>query len=159
MIIAFVFAKWIAQFLYFPNPKFPASNHLLCLYSWVCVRPVQKPHCWFSHDASHLFSEVGQLVSLDTLDASDNSLCYVPLELRFCTQLKVMSLDRNKLTWLPRQLCNLHFLEELSICGNSLEFIPQSKYNHGQIYSYMSWVRTNTNRTMQSKKKARGLKF
>ena len=36
---AFVFATLIVQFLYFLNPKFPASNHLLWLYSPVCVRP------------------------------------------------------------------------------------------------------------------------
>ena len=31
------------------NPKFPASIHLLCLYSSVCVGPVRNPNCWFSH--------------------------------------------------------------------------------------------------------------
>ena len=29
LISAFVFATWIVQFLYFQNPKCPASNHLL----------------------------------------------------------------------------------------------------------------------------------
>ena len=33
LISAFVFATRIVQFLYFLNPKFPASSHLLCLYS------------------------------------------------------------------------------------------------------------------------------
>ena len=51
----FVFATHILQFLYFLNPKFPASSHLLCLYSSVCVEPVQKPHSWFPHDTAHLF--------------------------------------------------------------------------------------------------------
>ena len=37
-------------FLYFLNPKFQASSLLLCLHSPVCVRPVRKPHCWFSHE-------------------------------------------------------------------------------------------------------------
>ena len=49
---AFVFTTCIVQFLYFLNPKFQASNHLLSLYSLVCVRPVWKSHCWFSHDAA-----------------------------------------------------------------------------------------------------------
>ena len=49
---ALVFATRIVQFLYFPNPKFPVSSHLLCLYSPVCVGRVQKPHCWFSHEAA-----------------------------------------------------------------------------------------------------------
>ena len=54
----FVFAAQIVQFLFFLNPKFQASSHLLCLYSLIWVGPVPKPHCWFSHDVAHiLFSE------------------------------------------------------------------------------------------------------
>ena len=34
--------------------KFQASSSLVCLYSLVCVEPVRKPHCWFSHEAAHL---------------------------------------------------------------------------------------------------------
>ena len=34
---AFVLATRIVQSLYFLNPKFQASNHLLWLYSLVCV--------------------------------------------------------------------------------------------------------------------------
>ena len=52
LISAFVFATRIVQFLYFINPNFPASSHLLCLYSLVCVGPVRKPHCWFSHEVA-----------------------------------------------------------------------------------------------------------
>ena len=47
------FRYTIVQFLYFSNPKFQASSHLLCLYSPVCVGPVRKPHCWFSHEVAH----------------------------------------------------------------------------------------------------------
>ena len=36
------------------NPKFQASSSFLCLYKPVCVRPVQKPHCWFSHEAARI---------------------------------------------------------------------------------------------------------
>ena len=43
LINAFVFATRIVQFLYFLNPEFPASSHLLCLYSSVCVGPGLKP--------------------------------------------------------------------------------------------------------------------
>ena len=42
LISAFVFATRIVQFLYFLNPKFQASSHLLWLYSLVCVGPVRK---------------------------------------------------------------------------------------------------------------------
>ena len=40
LISAFVFAILIVQSLYYLNPKFQASRHLLWLYSPVCVRPV-----------------------------------------------------------------------------------------------------------------------
>ena len=36
------------------NPKFQASSHLQWLYSLVCVRPSQIPHCWFFHVAAHI---------------------------------------------------------------------------------------------------------
>ena len=60
LISAFVFATRIVQFLFFSNPKFQASSHLLCLYSSVCVRPGPKPHCWFSHEAAHMTTGSGQ---------------------------------------------------------------------------------------------------
>ena len=53
-ISAFVFATQIVQFLFYLNQKFQASSSFLCLYSWVCVGPVRKPHCWFSHEAAHM---------------------------------------------------------------------------------------------------------
>ena len=43
LISAFVFASRIVQSLYFLNPKFQASSHLLWLYSLVCVGPGRKP--------------------------------------------------------------------------------------------------------------------
>ena len=45
----------IVLFFYFLNPKIPASSYLLYLYSLVCVGPVWKPYCWFSHDAAQIF--------------------------------------------------------------------------------------------------------
>ena len=56
LISAFVFATRIVHFLYFLNLKFQASNHLLCLYSSVCVGPVRKPHCCFSHEMAHILT-------------------------------------------------------------------------------------------------------
>ena len=43
LISAFVFTTRIVQSLYFLNPKFQASSHLLWLYSPVCVGPGRKP--------------------------------------------------------------------------------------------------------------------
>ena len=39
---------------FFLNPKLQASSLLLCLYRSVCVGPVRKPHCWFSHEVAQL---------------------------------------------------------------------------------------------------------
>ena len=51
---AFVFTTRIVQFLFYLTPKFQASSLLLCLYRPVCVGPVRKPHCWFSHEAAQI---------------------------------------------------------------------------------------------------------
>ena len=56
LISVFVFATRIVQFLFYLNPKFQAASSFLCLYRLVCVRPVRKPHCWFSHEAAHISS-------------------------------------------------------------------------------------------------------
>ena len=53
LISAFVFAIWIVQSLYYLNPKFQASDHLLWLYSPVCVGPGRKPEDRFSHNVAH----------------------------------------------------------------------------------------------------------
>ena len=58
LISAFVFATGIAQFLLSLNLNFPASSHLQCLYSSVCVGPVRKPHCWFSHEVAHMLCQL-----------------------------------------------------------------------------------------------------
>ena len=31
-----------------------SSCSFLCLHSTVCVEPVRKPYCWFSHEAAHI---------------------------------------------------------------------------------------------------------
>ena len=54
LISAYVFATRIVQYLYFLNPKFPASSHLLWLLRLVRVGPVRKSHCWFSHNVAHI---------------------------------------------------------------------------------------------------------
>ena len=54
LISAFVFATQIVQFLFYLNPEFQDSSSFLCMYSPVCVGPVRKPHCWFSHEAAHI---------------------------------------------------------------------------------------------------------
>ena len=53
----FVFATRIVHFLFFLNPKFQACSLLLLLHRPVCIGPVRKPHCWFSHEAAHILFE------------------------------------------------------------------------------------------------------
>ena len=84
LISAFDFATRILQSLYFLNPKFQASSHLLWLYRPICVRPDRKPRRpVFSQRGSYnnakqflvfrlnrpvwIFSEVGNLVGRDSL--------------------------------------------------------------------------------------------
>ena len=43
LISAFVFALQIEQSLYYLNPKFQDSSHLVWLYSLACVGPGRKP--------------------------------------------------------------------------------------------------------------------
>ena len=57
LISAFVFAARIVQLHFYLNPKFQASSSFLCLYRPVCVGPVRKPHCWFSHEEAHLITK------------------------------------------------------------------------------------------------------
>ena len=54
LISAFVFATPVVQFLFYLNPKFQASSSFLLLCRLVCVRPVRKPHCWFSHEMAQI---------------------------------------------------------------------------------------------------------
>ena len=56
LISTFVFATRIVQFLFYLNLKFQASSSFLCLYRSVCVGPVRKPHCWFSHEVAHIIN-------------------------------------------------------------------------------------------------------
>ena len=44
----------LVQLLFYLNSKFQASSSFLCLYRPVCVGPVRKPHCWFSHEMAQI---------------------------------------------------------------------------------------------------------
>ena len=72
LISAFVFATRIVQPLFYLNPKFQAPSSFLCLYRSVCVGPVRKPHCWFSHETAPILSSVDDV----TLDSRKPSFAY-----------------------------------------------------------------------------------
>ena len=64
LISAFVFAIRIVQSLYYLNPKFKASSHLLWLNSPVCCGPGRKPRRpVFSQHGSYIFSLSSQMSS------------------------------------------------------------------------------------------------
>ena len=56
--------------IYFLNPKFPASSHLLWLYSLVCVGPSWKPEGRFSSDMAHI---------MFFFSAVERVLCHPPI--------------------------------------------------------------------------------
>ena len=60
-----VFATRIVQFLFYLNLKFQASSSFLCLYKPVCVGPVRKPHCWFSHQVAHFIDSESAVLEMN----------------------------------------------------------------------------------------------
>ena len=70
LISAFVFATRIVQFLFYLNPKFQASSLILWLHRLVCIGPVRKPHCWFSHEVAHLMVVDNPLFPITVVNVS-----------------------------------------------------------------------------------------
>ena len=126
LISAFVFTTWIVQFLFYLNPKFQASCCFLCLNRPVCVGPVWKPHCWFSHEVAHITISL----SLYFLKQKPQAIFCC------CTVLVLTDLDRNpkvKKSFHRAQLIPFsllpHFLSSLSavlqIQTNSVSSSPK----------------------------------
>lgn len=69
-------------------------------------------------------AEVGDLRELQTLDISTNRLMTLPERLHMCLSLQYLTADRNHLWSVPRHLCQLPSLNELSMAGNRLAFLP-----------------------------------
>lgn len=68
--------------------------------------------------------ELGDLRELETLDVSMNLLRTLPERLHQCLSLQCLTADRNLLHYLPRQLCLLPDLNELSMAANCLTSLP-----------------------------------
>ena len=73
----FVFATRIVQFI-FLNKKFPASSHLLRLYSSVFVGFVQKTRCWFSHDSAQIIPNYHETTTHSGVPTSFLSMLWRP---------------------------------------------------------------------------------
>ena len=74
LISAFVFATQIVQSLYFLNPKFQASSHLLWLHSPVCIEPGRKPRR-FSQNEAHIILDEFELWPRPTTHCRVNRPC------------------------------------------------------------------------------------
>ena len=44
-----------------------SSSSFLCLYRLVCVGPIRKPHCWFSHEAAQMLKYLQTEIANDEL--------------------------------------------------------------------------------------------
>lgn len=72
----------------------------------------------FSSSIPDKFSEIALLKNLVSLDVSFNKLRRLPVSIDGCIHLKKLWLNRNRLSFLPRQVCFLKFLEELNVSSN-----------------------------------------
>ena len=81
LISAFVFATWIVQSLFYLNPECQASNHLLWLYSLVCVRPRRKPRRPVSSQRGSYISEIEKSKNFKviTTHQDNTSVLFTPL--------------------------------------------------------------------------------
>lgn len=80
--------------------------------------------CVSSYNCLACRAEVGDLRELQTLDISTNRLMTLPERLHMCLSLQYLTADRNHLWSVPRHLCQLPSLNELSMAGNRLAFLP-----------------------------------
>ncbi|OGZ67445.1 MAG: hypothetical protein A3D35_00450 [Candidatus Staskawiczbacteria bacterium RIFCSPHIGHO2_02_FULL_34_9] len=64
-------------------------------------------------------SQIGQLINLKVLNASNNSMTGVPAEVGKLQKLEILDLSNNQLTGLPNELGNLKNLKTLNLAGNS----------------------------------------
>ena len=102
---AFVFATRIVQYLFFLNPKFQASSHLLCLFSSICVRPSRKPRRpVFARRGSYFQDRIFMDVRINL---GSHHLCIIgwcPAQKQSISEMKVTKItltSRSGWFWLP----------------------------------------------------------
>ena len=92
LISTFVFATRIVQSLYFLNPKFQGSSHLLWLYSLICVGPGRKPRRpVFSQRGSFIFQVCAIIGGTFTVAGILDSLIFSAAEIVKKVQLGKLS--------------------------------------------------------------------
>ena len=65
--------------------KSEISSFYLCLYRPVCVGPVRKPHCWFSHEAAHLNLKDEKYQKREKYDPRHDKTGFLPMRKKDCT--------------------------------------------------------------------------
>jgi Leucine-rich repeat (LRR) protein len=65
-----------------------------------------------------------QLVNIQRLNLSNNTLSNIPQTIGSCLQLRQLFLDSNQLSSLPEELCSLPRLEKLTLHNNTLRHLP-----------------------------------
>ncbi|XP_058200244.1 disease resistance protein RUN1-like [Rhododendron vialii] len=90
-----------------------------------CLKDLRMENC----NLSCLPNEVGNLISLETLDLSANNLPTLPDSICDLTRLKRLTLEGCNLSHLPCEIGRLIFLEGLSLAGNSLLTLPDGICN------------------------------
>ncbi|KAE9460526.1 hypothetical protein C3L33_07541, partial [Rhododendron williamsianum] len=90
-----------------------------------CLKDLRMENC----NLSCLPNEVGNLISLETLDLSANNLPTLPDSICNLTRLKRLTLEGCNLSHLPCEIGRLILLEGLSLAGNSLLTLPDSVCN------------------------------
>ena len=140
LISAFIFATLLLQSLFFLNPKFQASSHLLWPYSLVCVRPGWKPPKTGSLDVvcirqlSHVVRKPAFCIC-ENKDAdqlrgnreADQRLCfrYTDSTISLLAKYEISSLQRSSLA------------EQPGLCGTWLE-TPKTGFLRTRL-NYAYW--------------------
>ena len=98
LISAFVFDSWIVQSLFYLNPKFQASSHLLWLYSLVCDGPGRKPRRpVFSQRGSAICSHIGNVM---TMTCTQGEIIVYPCScVRRCPHSQCSNILSSKTAW------------------------------------------------------------
>uniref|UniRef100_A0A8C6U9W6 Leucine rich repeat containing 28 n=1 Tax=Neogobius melanostomus TaxID=47308 RepID=A0A8C6U9W6_9GOBI len=100
------------------------SNNALQLLCPEIGRLRSLRHLRLSNNQLKAFLQIGDLQVLETLDVSMNQLISLPDRLHCCLSLQNITADHNHLRHVPRQLCWLHRLNQLSMAANRLRFLP-----------------------------------
>ena len=136
LISAFVFAIRIVQSVYYQNPKFQASFHLLWLFSPVCVGPGRKPRRpVFSQRGSILFPAVG----LQHWVISDAEPWGLPLKHTTIAQnFKTLGYATHIVGKV--RLCCKFLIATSFLCMHTLSKLDRYANTPMQLYSNLKWL-------------------